>query len=89
MIGDSGLADGDFINGGGEGFSAKLGELGWGGSRLVRKLLRFSFSVRRESRSFIKDCLFKTASSFSCFRCVPDGLRRCLFCMVGGWLTRT
>ena len=59
MIGDSGLADGDFINGGGEGFSAKLGELGWGESRLVRKLLRFSFSVRRESRSFIRDCLFK------------------------------
>lgn len=31
VIGDGGLADGDFINGGGEGFSAKLGELGWGG----------------------------------------------------------
>lgn len=31
VIGDGGLADDYFINGGGEGFSAKLGELGWEG----------------------------------------------------------
>ena len=31
VIGDGGLADGDFINGGGEGFSAKFGELVWEG----------------------------------------------------------
>ena len=47
-----------------------LNLVSWSGreSRVVRKLLRFSFSVRRESRSFIRDCLFKTVSSFSCFR---------------------
>ena len=31
VVCDGGLADGDFVNGGGEGFSAKLGELIWEG----------------------------------------------------------